>query len=148
MQGPIRKVTQAVLYELVAALIVAPVIALAFGKDLLQSGAMALLLSLLALGWNMFFNMLFEYWEARQLQRKRTLRRRLLHALGFEGGLAVLLVPLMAWLLDISLWQALLADLGLLAFFFVYTFVFQWAFDRLFGVPDSAREVPQCACNG
>lgn len=145
MQGPMRKVTQAVLYELVGALFVGPVIALAFDKGLMHSGALALLLSLLALSWNMVFNSLFEYWEARQAQRTRTLGRRLLHALGFEGGLALLLVPVMAWWLDISWLQALIADIGLLTFFFFYAFAFQWAFDLLFGVPDSAKETLLCS---
>lgn len=148
MQGPMRKVTQAVLYELVGALFVAPVIALAFDKDLVHSGTLALLLSLLALSWNMLFNSLFEYWEARQQQRTRTLGRRLLHALGFEGGLTLMLVPVMAWWLEIGWWQALIADIALLAFFFFYAFAFQWAFDLIFGVPESALECTTCANNG
>jgi uncharacterized membrane protein len=44
----------------------------------------------------------------------------------------------MAWWLDVSWWTALLLDLGLLLFFLVYTFVFTWAFDRLFGLPAAA----------
>lgn len=140
MQGAKRKVTQALLYELVGTLFVSPVIAWAFDESLVYSGTLALLLSLVALSWNMLFNSLFEYWEARQRRRTRTLGRRLLHSLGFEGGLALLLVPLMAWWLDVSWQQALAADLGLLAFFFCYAFVFQWGFDLLFGVPESAVE--------
>ena len=141
MQGPKRKVVQALLYELVGALFVSPAIAWAFDESLVYSGTLALLLALVALSWNMAFNSLFEYWEARQRRRSRTLGRRLLHSLGFEGGLALLLVPLMAWWLDIDWWQAFVADLGLLLFFFVYAFVFQWAFDWLFGVPESAVEL-------
>jgi uncharacterized membrane protein len=38
----------------------------------------------------------------------------------------------------VSLWQALLYDAALLLFFLVYTFVFNWAFDRVFGLPASA----------
>ena len=143
MQGAKRKVVQALLYELVGALFVSPVIAFAFDESMVYSGTLALLLSLVALSWNMLFNSLFEYWEARQKRRTRTLGRRLLHSLGFEGGLALMLVPLMAWWLDISWLQALTADLGLLLFFFFYAFAFQWAFDLLFGVPTSAVEVCQ-----
>ena len=143
MQGAKRKVVQALLYELVGALFVSPVIAFAFDESMVYSGTLALLLSLVALSWNMLFNSLFEYWEARQVRRTRTLGRRLLHSLGFEGGLALMLVPLMAWWLDISWLQALVADLGLLLFFFFYAFAFQWAFDLLFGVPASAMEVCQ-----
>ena len=144
MQGAKRKVVQALLYELVGALFVSPVIAFAFDETMVYSGTLAMLLSLVALSWNMLFNSLFEYWEARQKRRTRTLGRRLLHSLGFEGGLALLLVPLMAWWLDISWLQALVADLGLLLFFFFYAFAFQWVFDLVFGVPASAIE----ACGG
>jgi uncharacterized membrane protein len=66
--------------------------------------------------------------------------RRIAHGIGFEGGLAVILMPVMAYWLDISLWSAFVADLGLLAFFFVYTVAFTWVFDRIFGLPLSARE--------
>ena len=64
--------------------------------------------------------------------------RRVMHALGFEGGLALMLIPLMAWWFGVGLWQALVMDLGLLLFFLVYTFVFNWGFDRLFGLPAAA----------
>ncbi|HSC82070.1 MAG TPA: PACE efflux transporter [Pseudomonas sp.] len=148
MQGTKRKVLQAVLYELVGALFVSPVIAYAFDESIAYSSTLALLLSLCALLWNMLFNSAFEYWEARQVQRTRGLWRRILHAAGFEGGLALLLVPLMAWWLDISWLQAFLADLGLLAFFFLYAFVFQWAFDLLFDVPESAKEPGLCSAQG
>ena len=91
----------------------------------------------------MLFNYGFEYWEARRARRTRTLGRRVLHACGFEGGLALVLVPLMAWWLSISLWQAFLAELGLMLFFLLYAFCFQYLFDLLFDVPDSAREPPR-----
>jgi uncharacterized membrane protein len=93
-----------------------------------------------ALAWNMIFNALFERWEARQPQRQRTLSRRLLHSLGFEGGLTLMLLPLIAWWLSISWWAALATNLGLFGFFFVYSLVFQWVFDRVFDVPESAME--------
>ncbi len=137
MQGPRRKIAQALLYELVAILFVSPMIAWWFGESMVYSGTLAILLSLIAMSWNVLFNALFERWEARQARRARNLRRRLLHAAGFEGGLAIILVPVMAWWLDIDALTALLADLGLLVFFFFYAFVFQWAFDLAFGVPVS-----------
>ena len=40
--------------------------------------------------------------------------------------------------LDVTLWQALVMDLALAAYFLVYTFVFNWGFDRVFGLPASA----------
>jgi hypothetical protein len=52
-----------------------------------------------------------------------------------------MLVPFFAWWLEVSLWQAFVLDLGLLLFFLVYTFVFNWVFDRVFGLPASALPV-------
>jgi uncharacterized membrane protein len=95
-------------------------------------------LSSIALAWNFVFNTLFERWEARQVVRGRSFARRLMHGMGFEGGLVIILVPVMALWLNTSVLTAFLANLGLLAFFFVYAIAFTWAFDRVFGLPASA----------
>ena len=49
------------------------------------------------------------------------------------------LVPLFGWWFNVSLWQAFVMDLALIVFFLCYTFVFNWAFDRVFGLPASAQ---------
>lgn len=139
MQGPARKIFQAISYEGIALLFIAPAIAYVYQSDLQYSGAFSLMLSAFALVWNMLYNAVFEYWEARQTTRTRSLSRRAVHAVGFEGGLALLLIPFIAWWLDISVQQAVLTDVGLLAFFLIYSFVFQYCFDKLFDVPASAK---------
>ncbi|OLS60428.1 PACE efflux transporter [Pseudomonas putida] len=140
MQGPSRKILQAILYESIAITVLSPSLALIYGEGLAHAGALSVMLSVSALLWNVLFNHVFEYWEARQPRRERTLSRRLLHSLGFEGGLVLLLVPLVAWWLEISWWAALVTDLGLFVFFFFYALVFQWVFDRVFDLPVSAKE--------
>jgi uncharacterized membrane protein len=142
VQGPLRKIVQAALYEIIAIGALSPTLAWAYDESLASSGMLSVLLSVSALLWNVLYNWGFEHWEARQQQRQRTWKRRLLHAIGFEGGLTVLLLPLIAFWLDISWWQALVTNLALFAFFFLYALVFQWAFDRIFDVPDSARQSP------
>lgn len=134
-----RRVLQAVLYEAFAVAMVGPTVAWMFAASLQSSALLALAMSSIALAWNYVFNALFERWEARQAVKGRSLGRRLLHGIGFEGGLVLFLVPLMAWWLDISLLEALIADLAILAFFFVYAIAFTWAFDRVFGLPASAQ---------
>lgn len=134
-----RRVLQAVLYEAIAVAMVGPAVAWMFATSLQSSALLALAMSSIALAWNYVFNALFERWEARQAVKGRSLGRRLLHGIGFEGGLVLFLVPLMAWWLNISLLEALIADLAILAFFFVYAIVFTWAFDRVFGLPESAK---------
>jgi len=46
---------------------------------------------------------------------------------------------------EITLWQAVVMEAGLLVFFMVYTFVFNWCFDRIFGLPASAQAQPVAA---
>ena len=135
MQGMQRKITQAVSYEALALVLVAPLMVWVFDSSLLHSGMLALLISLVAVTWNMLFNGWFEAWEARQLHPQRTPRRRVMHALGFEIGLLLFTTPLLAFGLDIGWWQALLSDLLLMLFYLVYAFFFQWGFDLLFGPP-------------
>lgn len=134
-----RRVVQAVLYEAIAIVAVGPAMAMLFAQPLGSSLVLAVILSSVALAWNYVFNQIFERWEARQAVKGRSWRRRIAHGIGFEGGLVVMLVPLMAWWLETTVLKALIADLGIVAFFFVYAVVFTWAFDRVFGLPDSAR---------
>jgi uncharacterized membrane protein len=138
MQGVKRRVVYISLYEAIAIAVAGTALALLSGQGAGASGAAAVMASVIAVVWNLCFNALFERWEARQAVRGRSVRRRIAHAIGFEGGLVAFLVPMFAWWLDVSLWQALVMDLGLVVFFLVYTFVFNWAFDAVFGLPASA----------
>ena len=52
---------------------------------------------------------------------------------------------LMGTIAGLLLWDALVMDLGLVVFFLVYTFVFNWAFDAIFGLPASAAGAAQPA---
>src|SRR5574337_2096614 len=138
LQGPWRSVTYVTIYELIA-IVVTTLGFMAFtDSGAAHSGVISVVSSAIAVAWNGGFNTLFERWESRQVQRGRGLVRRIAHAIGFEGGLALMLVPLFAWWFDVGLWQALVMDLGLMLFFLVYTFVFNWGFDHVFGLPASA----------
>ena len=139
LQGPLRKVVHATLFEIAAVVIVSVGLSWLFNQDVSQTGGLAVATSLIAMAWNMAFNTGFEAWERRQADRRRTLRRRVAHAIGFEGGMVAMTLPLIAWWLNMSWWQALATDLGLMAFFLVYAFAFNWAFDHVFGLPASAR---------
>ncbi|HQQ70104.1 MAG TPA: PACE efflux transporter [Alicycliphilus sp.] len=138
LQGPKRRVLFVTLYEAIA-ILVSSLLFMAIGQGAGASGAMAVVASTLAIAWNVTFNALFERWEARQATKGRSVLRRVVHAIGFEGGLALVLIPLMAWWFGVSLWQATVMEAGLLLFFLVYTYAFNWAFDRIFGLPASAQ---------
>ena len=139
MSPSTRRVLQALLYEAIAIAVVGPVLSLAFDKSPTSTFGLAVVLSTVALTWNYVFNWIFERWESRQSVRGRSFARRLAHGAGFEGGLVILLLPVMSLWLDISLTTAFLANLGLLVFFFFYAIAFTWCFDRVFGLPASAQ---------
>lgn len=138
LQGAKRRVVFVGLYEIIA-IVCASLLFMAIGQDAGSSGGMAVVASTIAICWNFAFNWLFEKWEAGQTQKGRSVLRRVVHAIGFEGGIAAMLIPLMAWWFNISLWEATVMEAGLLVFFMVYTFAFNWGFDRMFGLPASAQ---------
>lgn len=141
MHGATRRVVYVGLYEGIAIVLSAILLEWMSNAGAAESLGLAIAASAVAMVWNLIFNAQFERWEARRHRRGRSLGVRVVHAVGFEGGLLFFLVPLVAWWYDVSLIQALWMDLGLLVFFLVYTFAFTWAFDRIFGLPASA----QCA---
>lgn len=125
-----ERIGHSLAFEGIAVLICAPAMAWFMGKPLLQLGVLTLMFSTVAMLWNMLFNYLFDRAQSR-LGFERGLRARAIHALLFEGGLVVMLVPLAAWWLSISLLEALLLDIGLILFFLPYTMAFNWIYDVL-----------------
>ena len=139
LQGPWRRVLYVTLYELIAIAVATAGLAQLSGQGAGHSSVVAVAASAIAVLWNVVFNWAFERWESRQRVRGRSVARRVAHAIGFEGGLVFTLVPLFAWWFKVSLWEAFVMDLALIVFFLCYTFVFNWAFDRVFGLPASAQ---------
>lgn len=133
-----RRIGYTLLYEAIA--IVCTIILLTlFGNDPVQSAPFAVLSSAVAMMWNFVWNTLFEKMEVLFGWKGRSVPVRVLHAIGFEGGLAAILVPVMAWWLGISLLEAFFMEVALLAFFLMYTYVFNFSFDKVFGLPQSAQ---------
>lgn len=140
LQGLRRRVIYVTLYELIAIVVVTAGLAWLTEQGAGHSGVVAVATSAIAVLWSLLFNGAFEHWESRQTVRGRNVRRRIAHAVGFEGGLVVILVPLLAWWFGVSLWQAFMMDLALTIFFLGYAFVFHWVFDQLFGLPAAAAQ--------
>ena len=139
LQGLKRRIIYVTAYELIAVLVTGVALLLFSSSPATRAGLTAVLSSAIAAAWNFIYNAAFERWEARRSTGGRPVRLRVVHALGFELGLTFMLVPLFALMLGISLWAALLFDLGAILFFLVYTYVFNLVFDHLFGLPLSAQ---------
>ena len=131
------RIRHLVLFEVTALLILVPIGAVFFGFDPFEIGALGASTAAIAAVWNYVYNLGFD----RRLKRltgsvHKRMRVRVLHALLFEGGLVVMLVPLIAWWLDISLWEALVADIALVVFYVVFAFVYNLAYDHIFPIPE------------
>ena len=123
-----ERIFQAVGFETLAVMICTPLLAWVMDKPMVEMGLVTMAIAALALIWNVIFNGLFD----RLLKRLDVARNawvRVVHALLFEGGLIVMGVPLIAWWLSVSLWQAFLLDIGVLLFFLPYTYVYHWGYD-------------------
>lgn len=138
MQGIKRKLVYVAFYESIALTVVSATL-LILGHSLTHASVASVVISILAVSWNILWNTLFERWEASQPDPTRTVLRRIAHAIGFEIGLVLAIVPPLAWWLQISLWDALVMDLGLVVFFLIYTYVFTLVFDTVFGLPLAAK---------
>ena len=128
-RGIAERLVHAALFEILAIGISAPLAAWLTGTSLASMGLLTAAVALLALLWNMVYNWLFD-----KLQNaygfKRTVFVRILHACGFELGLLIMAVPLVAWWLDSTLWYALVVDIGLVLFYLPYTFFFNLGYDK------------------
>ncbi len=134
-----RRMIYVLLFESFGILLAGAFLAAFSSEGVVTSGVVAAVTSLIAMTWNFLFNTAFEAWEARRPVKGRPLSLRIAHAIGFELTLSLLLVPVIAWWMSITLLQALVYDFGLILLFMVYTFLFNLGFDRAFGLPASAR---------
>ena len=138
LQGIKRKIAYVGMYEAIAFVCGTLGFFSVSDTGIERAGALAIFASLFAVSWNFTYNALFERWEATRQTRGRGFGRRVLHAVGFEIGFLVVLLPVAAWWLEITYLRSFIVNLGLNIFLFVYTFAFTWCFDRVFGLPASA----------
>jgi len=140
MQGMKRRVTYVFFYEVLSFLICAMILAVLSGSTISHTGPLSLLIAVIAVSVNFFYNYAFEWWEKRQDSKTRTIFRRVVHALGFQVVLVTILIPLIAWWMQISLVKAFLLDFSLMIIIPCYTFVYNYFFDHLFGLPSHLLE--------
>lgn len=133
MRNTADRIRQAVSFELIGILIVTPLFAWAFDHPLGDMGVLVVLGATAATTWNYIFNLIFDHvlnWRRGDI--RKSLPLRVVHAVLFEATLLVLLLPLFAWWLGVSLIAALLMEFSFAAFYMIYAFVFTWGYDSLF----------------
>lgn len=125
-----ERVFHAVSFEVIAITITAPLSAWILGRSIFQMGTVAIVLSTLAMLLNLFYNMIFDrYWPL--IKGPRPTKIRVMHAIGFELSFVVIGLPILAFLLNMSLWNAFLLEVGFFAFFLFYTYAFNLSYDKL-----------------
>jgi uncharacterized membrane protein len=137
MRSTRDRIRHAISFELIALLIVTPAGALLFEKPISDIGVIAVGGATIATGWNYLYNLGFDHLMRRLTgSTQKSTAIRVGHAILFELGLLVVLLPFVAWYLQISLWDALIMDVAFALFYVVYAFVFNWGYDRVFPLPE------------
>lgn len=131
------RIRHAISFEIIGLALITPLGAWAFHMPMHDIGVLGIVGATIATLWNYIYNLGVD----RIMQRLRGSTRkttpiRVLHAVMFEVGLLFVLLPLFAWYLGISLRQALPMDVSFALFYVGYAFVFNWAYDRLFPLPE------------
>ena len=131
------RLRQIALFEIGGLLLITPPFVWASGIPLSESIVLLVIIALIAAVWNGCYNTAFDWCEGRLTGRtadRRPFRLRVLHALGFEGGLLTLSLPVIMVLTGMGWLEALIADIGLAAAYVLYAFVFNLSYDRMFPI--------------
>ncbi len=125
-----RRIIHALSYEIILLVIIAIALSFIFHLPLEVTGALGVAMAVTSVIWNMIFNHFFEKFEVKR-KLKRTFGVRVLHAIGFEGGLMLATIPMVAYAMQMTIWQAIVLDFSLTMCILVYTFIFQWGYDHI-----------------
>ncbi|WP_340271150.1 PACE efflux transporter [Sulfitobacter pontiacus] len=146
MRSAFDRLRHAISFEVIALILVIPAGAILFDVPLHDFGVVGIVSATLATLWNLGYNVLFDL--ALQRLTGTTLKSRIvrvLHALVFEAGLLMVLLPFIAWYLGVSLWDAFVLDIALAAFYLVYSYVFNLIYDTLFPLPEWSQKQVESA---
>ncbi|KFB08434.1 PACE efflux transporter [Nitratireductor basaltis] len=141
MRRPADRVRHAVSFEVIGLSIITPLAAWVFDKPMSDIGVIAIVGATIATVWNYLYNLGFDHlmvWLRGSVHK--TVGIRVVHAIIFETGLLLILLPFIAWQLEIGLWEALVMDISFALFYLVYTFVFNWLYDIVFPIDDARTQ--------
>ncbi|NBM13356.1 MULTISPECIES: PACE efflux transporter [Proteus] len=126
-----RKLVYAIIFETLAILLSTVLLTILSQSQSHNSLPVAIAVSVIALIWNYIFNSFFELIELKLTIKKRTVIVRLIHAISFELGLFFFTIPLYMWWYNVGFIKAISMEITILIFFFIYTYLFTLAFDKL-----------------
>ncbi|WP_325893832.1 PACE efflux transporter [Grimontia sp. NTOU-MAR1] len=134
MRTAADRIRHAIAFEVIGLILIVSILSL-FGFDAAHTGVLGVVFSVLATGWNYIYNLWFDKAMMRFAGKtEKTQKHRILHAVLFELGLLWITLPAIAWWLNINLWQAFLMDIGLVAFYLVYAYIYNLMYDKVFPI--------------
>ena len=140
MRSTPDRIRHAILFEIVGLMFLVGGGWLLTGFDAHALGVIGIVSSVVATAWNYLYNLGFDHLLLRlRVTVAKTHAIRAVHAVLFEAGLLVILLPFVAWMLGVGLRRAFLFDLGVAGFYVVYGYLFNWAYDRAFPLSGGAR---------
>ncbi|GAK70818.1 hypothetical protein RRU01S_14_00390 [Agrobacterium rubi TR3 = NBRC 13261] len=135
------RIRHALSFEIIGLALIIPLGSVVFGMPAEDIGVVGVVSATIATAWNYLYNLGFDHVMQRKLgTTQKTVAIRVAHAVLFELGLLLVLMPFIAWYLDISIMHALVMDVSFALFYVVYAFVFNWCYDRLFPLPEWQTE--------
>lgn len=133
MRTTADRIRHAISFEVIGIALATPLAAFAFHLPGGDSAVIVVASATVAMLWNYVYNLGFDHLMVKlRGGTEKTTPIRVLHAVAFELGLLAIMLPAIAWYLQITIWQALVMDIALAVFYMVYAFVFNWAYDRVF----------------
>ncbi|ENV32849.1 chlorhexidine efflux PACE transporter AceI [Acinetobacter gerneri] len=125
-----RRLVHALSYEIILLIIIAIALSFIFEVPMETTGSLGIAMAVTSVLWNMLFNHYFEKAE-QKYKFKRTIPMRIVHAIGFEGGLMLATIPMVAYAMQMTLLEAVILDFSMTMCILVYTFIFQWCYDTI-----------------
>jgi len=141
MRSTADRIRHAISFEIIGIMLATPLGAFVFQLHAGDSAVIVVGSATIAMAWNYLFNLGFDHALNRLAgTTQKSGPVRVLHAVLFELGLLLMLMPLIALYLGITLWEALVMDLAFALFYMGYALVFNWAYDRVFPLPEWDRQ--------
>ncbi|WP_108945673.1 PACE efflux transporter [Shewanella halifaxensis] len=126
----IERVFHSVLFEVLAVTFSIIGLAIFTNHEVVSLSGMMIIIATMAMTWNFIFNWLFDQVVTGD-KEKRPFKIRVLHVSLFEIGLLFFTVPVIAYMLDIGIIEALIMDLGVTVFITIYAFMYNLAYDHV-----------------
>lgn len=133
MRSTRDRIRHAILFEALGLALIIPLGTVLFGLHPSDMGVIGVGSAFVATAWNYIYNLGFDHaMQHLAGHTRKSLLLRVAHAVLFEAGLLVILLPPIAWYLGISFVQAFVMDLAIAAFYVTYAFGFNLGYDRVF----------------